>query len=307
MPPISRSVIVCTRNRAQRLSPTLDALAGLQSAEPVELILVDNGSTDESSRVLEEFESRCPIGVVRVHQPTPGLSRARNSGVAVASGAVVLFTDDDVTVPPSWVDALSAPIEAGRAAATVGEIEIGAHLRRPWMTDSDLAFFVSTLSIGDPVMPNLIGASMAMSRSTLIRHGGFEEDLGVGARIGGGEDLILAQLIRDAGQTIEFVPGAAVTHRFDPIRLTVRDRLNRRRGYSAYQAWLRWHYFGRHTSLAAAKALVLTPIDTAIRRFAPTSEGTPHPLAERIVDARHFHAQAAREQRRERLGRYAGH
>lgn len=302
-----RSVIVCTRNRSERLCATLDSLAALQSAAPLELILVDNGSTDGTRRVLEEFQARCPLKIANVYEPTPGLSRARNTGVAAASGMVVLFTDDDVTVPPTWADALSAPIETDRAVATVGEINIAPHLRRPWMTDSDVAFFVSTVSVGDRKMPNLIGASMALSRETLLGLGGFDEDLGVGGRIGGGEDLILTQLIRDLGQEIEFVPGAAVTHNFDPIRLTVHDRLNRLRGYSAYQAWLRWHYFGLHTPLAALKAVALSPFDSAIRRFARTSEGRPHPLAERIVVACSFYAQAAREERNERVARYAAH
>lgn len=259
--------------------------------------MVDNGSTDGTAQVVAQFLESSPVPGRCVPQPTPGLSRARNTGTAAAAGDVVLFTDDDVLVPTHWAEALAAPVEAGRAVATVGEIDIAPQLLRGWMNDADRGFFVSTVSVGNPDSPNLIGASMAFRRSALVEMGGFDEGLGLGTAVPGGEDLILTQLLRDTGQRVEFVRGAPVVHAFDPARLGVRDRLERGRIDAAYHAWLKWNYQGRHTPFAAARMAVLTPADWLIRRLAPQREGRPWPVLKRVVDARQFHGTAAKEQR----------
>jgi len=277
----------------------------MTSSLPVEIIVVDNGSTDGTADVVRTFMAASPVSATYVREPTPGLSRARNTGTAAACGAVVLFTDDDVMVPPSWPDALAGPIESGRAVATVGEINIAPHLMREWMTDEDMGFFVSTLSAGDHNSPNLIGASMAIRRAALEGLGGFDERLGLGTSIPGGEDLILTQLLRDAGERVELVLGAPVVHAFDATRLEVRDRLSRRRIDAAYHAWLRWNYYEQRTSLAFARAALLTPPDWLIRRCAPRREGRAWPVLERLVYARQFHAVAAKEQRHPPAPRFA--
>lgn len=101
------SVVVCTRDGAGRIGPALASVrASLDDAAahgvPAELVLVDSASADGTRAVLDAAAAEDPrVRVVAVGRP--GLSRARNAGGRAARGRAVLFTDDDVRVPPHWV------------------------------------------------------------------------------------------------------------------------------------------------------------------------------------------------------------
>uniref|UniRef100_UPI00286E8B15 glycosyltransferase family 2 protein n=1 Tax=Sandarakinorhabdus sp. TaxID=1916663 RepID=UPI00286E8B15 len=92
------SLIICTRNRAGPLGRCLAAVAGIVHDGDWELVIVDNGSTDATAAVVADFAAQAGFRVVQVHQPVPGLSNARNAGVAAATGELILFTDDDCYV-----------------------------------------------------------------------------------------------------------------------------------------------------------------------------------------------------------------
>src|SRR5690606_5800083 len=89
------SVVVCTRNRAAQLQTMLAHYTNVQTDVPWELVIVDNGSTDNTSAVLAEFmpQARFPMRVVQ--ETKPGLSRARNTGWRAAKADIVAFSDDD--------------------------------------------------------------------------------------------------------------------------------------------------------------------------------------------------------------------
>jgi glycosyltransferase involved in cell wall biosynthesis len=93
------SVIVATRNRAALLDGALASLRAQIGAPAVEAIVVDNGSSDATRSVAERHEA------VYVFEPQPNRALARNAGLAVAAGDVVLFVDDDVVLPPFFVGA----------------------------------------------------------------------------------------------------------------------------------------------------------------------------------------------------------
>jgi glycosyltransferase involved in cell wall biosynthesis len=103
------SVILCTWNRCELLRNTLDSLRSLTvpAGQPWELLVVDNDSSDATRDVIAAFRDHLPLHAL--FEPQPGLSRARNAAVRAAQGDLVLFTDDDVRVDPSW---LSAYVEA---------------------------------------------------------------------------------------------------------------------------------------------------------------------------------------------------
>jgi len=106
------SLIVSTRNRAQRLGACLDSIASAKGIRPLaELIVVDNGSTDETASVIDEFVNRTPGLQVRiVTEPQAGLSRARNSGVRASSAEFLLFTDDDCYLDGEYFNNLEQAI-----------------------------------------------------------------------------------------------------------------------------------------------------------------------------------------------------
>src|SRR5690348_3691591 len=98
------TVIISTRNRSGMLASTLTSLSEQDSHLPWELLVVDNGSTDETSDVLADFSRRVPTLPMRVLQEnTPGKSRALNCAVRCARSSLIAFTDDDVLVASDWI------------------------------------------------------------------------------------------------------------------------------------------------------------------------------------------------------------
>jgi glycosyltransferase involved in cell wall biosynthesis len=115
------SVIIPTYNRADTLRLALEAIE--QQVEPgVEVLVVDDGSTDQTASTVAPFEAR---GLVRfISAPHRGPAAARNAGLDQAGGRLVLFTGDDMIAPP---ELLRAHVEAHRAhpeleAAIVGDV-----------------------------------------------------------------------------------------------------------------------------------------------------------------------------------------
>ena len=82
------------------------------------MLVVDNGSTDNTRAVAESFSSRLPIRVVE--ETTPGLSSARNRALAEAATSHVLFTDDDVLVEDGWLHAFAEAVARYPDAAVFG-------------------------------------------------------------------------------------------------------------------------------------------------------------------------------------------
>ena len=93
------SIIICTHNRDESLKQTLQAVCRQESpGENFEVIVVDNASTDRTRQVVEEVRDSLQFPIRYHFEAQLGLSHARNSGVDLAEGEIVIFTDDDVSV-----------------------------------------------------------------------------------------------------------------------------------------------------------------------------------------------------------------
>jgi hypothetical protein len=185
------SVIICSRDRPDDLARCLASLAACDPA-PDEIVVVDNSPGSPEVRAVV---SATP-GARLVVEPRPGLSRARNAGVAAARGTILLFTDDDVEVLPGWL----VPIRAAFADPAVGcvtgqvipatldtpaafsfEVDYGglAGSQRPWRIDTGL--LDQPFGEAPPVWQVGAGANMAIRRAVIDAVGGFDERLGAGA------------------------------------------------------------------------------------------------------------------------------
>lgn len=99
---VNLSLVIPTRNRAQALRLTLQHLALVDYPfDDFEVLVVDDGSTDPTPQVLQEFEKILPLRCLS--QNHGGTSRARNLAIQQARGRHVVFVDDDVLVPPSFL------------------------------------------------------------------------------------------------------------------------------------------------------------------------------------------------------------
>lgn len=105
------SVIMPVYNAAGTIGVQLEALARQRWNEPWELVVVDNGSTDESMRIVEGYRERLPHLVVMSATDERGPAHARNAGAAQASGVYLAFCDADDEVGSEWVARIAAAAE----------------------------------------------------------------------------------------------------------------------------------------------------------------------------------------------------
>jgi glycosyltransferase involved in cell wall biosynthesis len=175
------SLIVCTRNRAEKLSQALEALLTLHLPPQVqvEFIVVDNGSTDKTQQVLALAEKMFEGRLRRVAAPTPGLGHARNVGLAESQGSILAFVDDDVIPRQDWLETTCREFAADKNLALLSGQVL---LRNP--LDLPLAIRTSTArrhfdSVSDS-FSLLAGCHFAVRREFAERAGGFDDTLGAG-------------------------------------------------------------------------------------------------------------------------------
>lgn len=230
------SVVVCTRGRPESLRTCLERLQHLRYPD-FEVIVVDNAPTGAETH-------GCFLGAVGddprfryVCEPVPGLSRARNRGLAEAAARYVAFTDDDVQVDPLWLDGISAGFARDPHAGCVTGLVPPAELEHPTQHYFDRRYTwaeamepcVYDLTNGraaSPLYPYSAGvfgtgANFAVDRFLFAELGGFDEALGAGSLARGGEDLDAFVRVLRAGRTLVYEPSALVwhAHRSDPAAL----------------------------------------------------------------------------------------
>ncbi|WP_427051724.1 glycosyltransferase family 2 protein [Paenibacillus sp. TC-CSREp1] len=94
------SVIMPTYNKAEYLKLTLASFAS-QSVQDFEIIIIDDGSTDDTKQVIDNYKNM--LNIQYVFQQNKGRSRARNTGLQLAEGDIIIFNDDDRIVPPDYI------------------------------------------------------------------------------------------------------------------------------------------------------------------------------------------------------------
>lgn len=208
--PVVLSLIICTRNRAAYLPPCLQALSALRYDRSWELVLVDNGSTDGADVLLQDFASSAPFPTYYVHEPIAGLARARNTGLAVAQGMIVAFTDDDCYVAPDLVEKLVGAF----ADPTVGYAGGRILLHDP--EDAPVTIMESTEPKRFPPRSFLRtgqfqGANMAFRRGPLEEVGGFDVLFGAGSHFPA-EDIDALAAVSLAGWAGVYDPELVVSH-----------------------------------------------------------------------------------------------
>lgn len=207
----SISLVVCTRNRARQLAACIESIAAIESDREWELILVDNGSTDETHAVLERtrLELGRPVRILR--KEAPGIAGARNRGWRAAEGDIAAFTDDDCYLSSDFIDRLGELFDEDETLGFVGGAVL---LHDP--RDAALATVRRSepLRIGPGMFiaaGTLLTANLAFRREVLEEIGGFDERFGLSNGLGG-SDVDAVVRAAAAGRRGLYDPQLVVRH-----------------------------------------------------------------------------------------------
>ncbi|MBV8957878.1 MAG: glycosyltransferase [Actinobacteria bacterium] len=257
----SVSVVVATRNRAHLLPRLVAALAAQTGVDGLEVVVVDDASTDDTPAVLERLAGSASIRLVtRRREIAGGAATARNDGWRSAVGDVVLFTDDDCVPQPGW---------AARLVAELDEADVvqGRTVPAPGQTQ-DLGPFSHTIEVTSEA-GEYETCNMAYRRPVLEAVGGFGEEF----RYPYGEDTDLAWRAKAAGFRTAFAAEAVVHHDVRPSHFGtyLRDRRRREgmvltmRNHPNLRRRL-WGGLFLHPSHAAALSVAVTGVAAARQR-----------------------------------------
>jgi GT2 family glycosyltransferase len=196
------SIIIPTFNGSRRIGNCLDALLQQSANRAVEILVVNDGSTDDTAAVVGRY-----AGVRLISQVNAGPAAARNHGASEAKGSILLFTDDDCVPAPGWLDAMLVPFSAAEVVGAKGayrtrqkklaarfvqiEYEDRYHLMRQ-LPEID---FIDTYSA-------------AFRRDRFMEMGGYDTSFPVACA----EDIELSYRMSARGWKMKFVPAAIIYH-----------------------------------------------------------------------------------------------
>jgi GT2 family glycosyltransferase len=189
--------------------------------DSVEVLVVDNNSTDNTARVVQEFSDRSPR-VKYVFEGAQGLSHARNRGIKEAQGQIVAYIDDDAKAHPDWVKTIIRFFERTPDASGVGGpyYAFSSITIPPWFPkeygSKSLGSETRLLQDGEW----LSGTNMVFTKSALVEIGGFDTSIGMtGAKISYGEETNLVNRMREYGMQVYYCPEMSVDHAILPYKL----------------------------------------------------------------------------------------
>ena len=201
------SVVIPTHNRSSSLARLLYSLERLRMKEDFEVVVVDDCSTDDTSRIADRWcgqDRGFEASYLRL-KSNGGPAIARNFGVQAALGEFVAFTDDDCVVHPEWLSSLMGGIKPPSRIVGVG----GRVLPQRNDVFSQYNSFYRILE-PPPNLAYLVTANCAYSRDAVIKAGGFEADISNP----GGEDVGLSFRLISEGYRFAFAEDAIVYHDF---------------------------------------------------------------------------------------------
>ena len=200
----SVSVIIPTFNGGSGLAPTIDSL-DRQTLRPLEIIVVDDGSTDDTRATALRKRAQGRVDTVICHGTRCGRSAAINAAARFATGDLLLTVDADTVFEPAALERLAAAFNDPRVAGVSGNIAIDNERDSIWTGLQSVEYLMS-ITAGRAVLDVvdaigcLSGACSMYRRDVFVRQGGLD--------VGPGEDLEYSLRLRRLGYRIRFVPDA---------------------------------------------------------------------------------------------------
>ena len=199
---VEASIIVPTFNGASRIGNCLDALLEHTAGREAEILVVNDGSTDNTVDVVRRYST-----VVLINQANAGPAAARNRGAMESSGKVILFTDDDCVAASRWVNSMLQPFDDPEVVGAKGAyrtrqkslvarfVQIEYEDRYRLMNGSDSIDFIDTYSA-------------AFRRERFFEMDGYDTSFPVACA----EDVELSYRMSNSGWKMKFAPEAIVYH-----------------------------------------------------------------------------------------------
>jgi GT2 family glycosyltransferase len=201
------SVVIATKDRAALLDEALASLRAQESAPEYELVVVDNGSSDATAEVARRH------GAVYAFVKEPNRGKARNAGIARASGDAIVFVDDDVVTPPHFLAAHAKAHAADTVPLAVSgpivNVPDASHRPVPAAANFSRAFFVT--------------CNVSVPAASLRAVGGFDEAFD----LYGWEDTELGARLREHGVRRAFAWDAYLWHIKPPTTESLEDALGK--------------------------------------------------------------------------------
>jgi GT2 family glycosyltransferase len=201
------SVVIATKDRAALLDGALTSLRAQENAPEYELVVVDNGSSDATPDVARAH------GAVYAFVKEPNRGKARNAGIARASGDAIVFVDDDVVVPPHFLAAHAQAHDADvfplAVSGPIVNVPDPSHRPKPTKVNGSRAFFVT--------------CNVSVRAASLRAVGGFDESFD----LYGWEDTELGARLRAHGVRREFAWDAYLWHIKPPTPESLEDALDK--------------------------------------------------------------------------------
>ena len=199
------SVVIATKDRERYLERALASLETQIGAPSFEAIVVDNGSSDDTRGVAERQSARGVYPVTYVYEPEPNRGKARNRGIGVAGGYLILFCDDDVQLPPGFLAAHEAAHSTTNLVVNGPILNVSSYSdrRKPSAANYSRAF--------------LCTCNASIPKHALDAVGGFDEAF----NLYGWEDTELGVRLREAGMRWKFAWDAYLWHIKPPTENTL--------------------------------------------------------------------------------------
>ncbi len=281
----SLSVIIPTYNRKDVLAKALDGYLAQSSAQLVdELLIVDDGSTDDTESMVREFSRRSPITIRYLRQANKGPAAARNLGIREARSSIILFTDSDI-VPER--ELVAQHLEWHRnnpqtGAAVLGyvtwppEIKVTPFMR--WYGEEGALFAYRQLRGQREIDFHFFyTCNLSLKTDFLRACGGFDEDF----KSASWEDTELAYRLHKAGLRLLYNPRAvAFHHQFFTFDEACRKALGNSAAREIFLKKEAGQYF-----LAQRKERI-NGVKARLAKFAATAVGTVLSSSSRLLDSK---------------------
>src|SRR5205807_180792 len=226
---VAISLVVPTYRRPRMVAGCLESVQH-QTLSEFELLLVDNSPDGELRARIDEINDGARVPARYISEPRLGLHNARHAGARAATGDVLVFTDDDATFAPDWLDAYERRFgEHPRMAAAGGRVlpewesSPPAWLRGFMQADPRMFPSLSLMDLGSGFQLSydgiFFGVNMAIRRGTLFEVGGFNPEIFGDRWLGDGETGLNRKLWARR-ELIGYVPDALVYHRVSAERMT---------------------------------------------------------------------------------------